>query len=73
MNSHKDWKSRVERDLGQPRCQKGLHGKPSQARPFDQHLGNKYLFKTEVTWVGESIWDAVRPIKVSVLDSAFEQ
>lgn len=47
--------------------------KPSQARPFDQHLGSKYLFKTEVTWVGEGIGDAVRPIKVSVLDLAFEQ
>lgn len=42
-------------------------------RPFDQCLGSKYLFETEVTQVGESTWDAVRSIKVSVFDLAFEQ
>lgn len=72
MNIHKDWESR-EAELRQLHCQRHLHEKLSQVRPFDQCLGSKYLFRTEGDVGGKSSWDAVKPIKVSLLDLAFEQ
>ena len=72
MNSHKDWESRVERDVCQLYHQKCFHKKTFSSEALSS-ASSKYLFITEVTWVGEGVWEAVRPIKVSVLDSAFEQ
>lgn len=53
-NIHKDWESR-EAELRQLHCQRHLHEKLSQVRPFDQCLGSKYLFRTEGDVGGEKL------------------